>query len=213
MIKFHVISIFPNMFSSVFKYGLLGNAVKHNLIDVNFIDLRKFSDRKDGRIDDRSYGGNIPGMILRIEPVDKAINSVKTPKSKVILIDAGRTQANTMLIKEFSKESELILICGHYEGIDERIVTLCDYRVSIGNIIYSGGEIPAICLIDAITRFIPGTLGNSDSLLEESYDDGVTSEYVQYTKPVDYKGLKVPDMLLSGDHKKIQEWRKCFKKH
>jgi tRNA (guanine37-N1)-methyltransferase len=208
MLKFDIITIFPKQVENFLNEGIYRIAKTKGIVDVNVHDLRKWSDDKHRSVDDKPYGGGA-GMIIMVEPIDKAIKELKKENTKVIITTPRGQRLTQKVLKSFSKsETEhYIILCGHYEGFDERIHEfLADYEVSIGDFVLSQGELPALVLIDGIIRLLPGVLGNSDSLLEESFEDGL--EYPQYTRPEEYNGMKVPEVLLSGHHKKIQEWKK-----
>ena len=168
------------------------------------IDFRKYSKLSNNQVDDTPYGGG-PGMVLRCEPIFDCIDDIKTDKSVIVMMTPDGKTYNQKCAYEFSKLEHLIIICGHYEGFDERIRTLCDYEISIGDYILTGGEIPAMILTDSIVRLIDGVI-TKESLDDESFSDGLL-DYETYTKPREYRGMKVPDVLLSGDHKKIYEFR------
>ena len=201
--KFDVLTLFPEMFQAI-KQSILGRAEEKNLIQINLINIRDFSKDKHKKVDDTPYGGG-GGMVLMCDPVFKAIESVKTSESVVVMLTpSGKTYNESEAIR-YSKLNHLILLCGHYEGFDERIKTMIDEEVSIGDFVLTGGEIPAMAITDSITRLIPGVITNK-SLLDESFNDSLL-DYPTYTKPAEYRGLKVPDVLVSGDHKKIKEYR------
>lgn len=203
-----VLTLFPPMFEGVFNYSIVKRARDKKILDLRFTNLRDFATDKYKSVDDRPYGGGA-GMVMRVDIIDKAITSLKSQASnpKIILLDAGGEKLTQKKAVQLSKEKNLIIICGHYEGVDHRVHEhLVDEVISIGDYVLSGGEIPAMVLVDTITRLLPGVLGNEESLAEESHNDN-NVEYPQYTKPEEYKGWKVPEVLLSGDHKKISAWR------
>lgn len=202
------------MFEGPFGESIVWRAVDKQILDLKITDLRDFATDKYKSVDDRPYGGGA-GMILRIDVIDRAITNVKlqisnqiqNSKSKIILLDAAGKKFNQKKAQELAKEENLIIICGHYEGVDHRVHEhIADEVISIGDYVLSGGEIPAMVIVDSVARLLPGVLGNKESLTEESFNEGL-SEYPQYTRPEEYKGWKVPEILLSGDHKKIKEWR------
>ncbi len=203
-----ILTAFPDMFSAL-DFSIPKRAKDKSLVTINIHDLRKWSTDNYKSIDDRPYGGG-PGMILRVDLIDNALASLKSqnPNPKVILLDAGGKKFDQAKAVDLSKEEYLIFICGHYEGVDHRVHEhLADEVISIGDYVLSGGEIPAMVIIDSVIRLIPGVLGNEESLTEESHTlDG--AEYPQYTRPEDYKGWKVPEILLGGNHKLINAWRK-----
>lgn len=215
MIKIDVITIFPDIFDGTLRFGVIKEAFKKNLCRLNIYNLRDFSDYKHGRIDDRPYGGG-SGMILMPEPLDQAItfikkkNKVKNDKEKqktVLLTPRGEKLSPTRL-KYLSNLENMILICGRYEGIDQRVVdSLVDLELSIGDYVLTGGEIPAMVIIDGVIRLLPGVVGKEESLKTESFEDDLL-DWPQYTRPEVFKGVSVPGVLLSGNHKKIKKWRK-----
>ena len=213
-VRFDIITIFPGMFSSVVSESIVGRAVKSGLAEINCVDLRDFTEDRYRSIDDRPYGGG-PGMVFKPEPVFDAVESVRSqvePSAdgrvrKIILTPQGR-RLDQPLMRELSTETRIVLLCGHYEGFDERIIEGLDFEeVSIGDYVLSGGELPAMVLVDGIVRLIPGALGHPESSSQESFENGVL-DYPQYTRPRDFRGHKVPKVLVSGDHKKIQAWQR-----
>jgi len=204
--KIDVITLFPEMFKGVFDASIIKRARQKGYIQLNLHNLREYSNDKHKKVDDRPFGGG-PGMILQPQPIFDVVNHLKSRGSKVILLSPQGEIFTQGFAKELSKFSHLIFVCGHYEGIDERVRKyLIDMEFSIGDYILSGGEVPAMVLVDSIVRLIPGVLGNKDSAINESFCNN-TLEYPQYTRPADFRGMKVPDILLSGDHKKIKDWR------
>ncbi|MDY6968671.1 MAG: tRNA (guanosine(37)-N1)-methyltransferase TrmD [Spirochaetota bacterium] len=203
---FKIITLFPDFFQSPLSTSLLHKGITSNLLAIDIIDLRKYSDNKFRRCDDYTYGGG-SGMLLMPAPLFKAIESQKGEKTKVIYTSPSGMMLNQDLVKSLSAEEELCIICGHYEGVDQRVLDrYVDYEISIGDYILSGGEYAALVIIDAVARYIPGFMSNTNSLHEESFENFLL-EYAQYTRPKDIDGWKVPDILLSGDHEKIREWR------
>jgi len=213
---FNILSIFPEIFNSYFSESIIGRAQKDNLIKIVTHDLRQWTDDKHRTIDDTPYGGGA-GMVMKIEPIYKGLESIKAlasssrKKAKTILFSPKGKKWSQQMAKEYSKLDELTMICGRYEGVDERILEFIDDQVSIGDYVLTGGEIPAMILVDSISRLLPGTLGNAESSEDESHSQPGVLEYPQYTKPeifkVGDKEYKVPDVLLSGHHKKIKTWR------
>ncbi|MCX6793783.1 MAG: tRNA (guanosine(37)-N1)-methyltransferase TrmD, partial [Candidatus Gottesmanbacteria bacterium] len=197
-------TLFPDMFSGPFDQSIIKRAVNKKLITISYINIRDFSTDKYKTVDGHPYGGGV-GMLLRVDVVDRALKSIK--KGHTILLDAGGTPYKQSKSKELSALDHLILICGHYEGVDERIRSLVDEEISIGDYVLTGGEIPAMVLTDSIVRLIPGVLGKPEATVHESFT-GAQLEYPQYTEPQTYKGLKIPPVLLSGNHKLIDNWRK-----
>lgn len=202
--KIDILTLFPAMFDCI-KTSIIGRAIKDNKVEINIIDIREFSKEKHKKCDDYPYGGG-SGMVLTPEPLYNAVMSVKTENSLVVLMSPKGDVFNQAIVQELAKQEHLIIICGHYEGIDERVINLCvDCEISIGDYVLTGGEIPAMVVIDAVCRYVPGVITDS-SLLEESFSEGLL-EYPQYTRPQEFKGLKVPDVLINGNHKKVDEWR------
>ncbi len=207
---FDIITIFPKIFDSYFKESIIKRAQQKKLVKINIHNLRDYTEDKHKTVDDKPYGGG-PGMIFKLEPVYKAVKKIKgKKKTKVILFSAKGKKFDQKMAKRFSKLDKLILICGRYEGVDERIAKhIADEEISIGDYVLTGGEIPAMIVVDALTRLIPGVI-TKESLKEESFNKG-NVEYPQYTRPENFKSWKVPKILLSGNHKKIKEWRKKHK--
>jgi len=203
--RIDILTLFPNMFEGVLSESIIKRAIENDKVEINLIDFRKYSKLSNNQVDDTPYGGGA-GMVLRCEPIFDCIDAIKTEDSKIIMMTPDGVTYNQKMAYDFSKFKHLIIICGHYEGFDERIRTLCDYEVSIGDYVLTGGEIPAMILTDSIVRLIDGVI-NEDSLANESFTNNLL-DYETYTKPREYRGMKVPDVLLSGDHKKIEEFRK-----
>ena len=198
------------MFAGPFDFSIVKRAVEKKLATINIHNLRDWSTDNYKSVDDKPYGGG-PGMIMRVDIIDSAVSKLKTQsaKCKIILLDATGEKYTQKKAAELSKLEHLIIICGHYEGVDHRVHEhLADEVYSIGPYVLSGGELPVMVVVDSLCRLIPGVLGNSESLTEESYSEEMAMEYPQYTRPAEYKGWKVPEVLLSGDHKKIEAWRK-----
>ena len=202
--KFDVLTLFPEMFEPL-KQSIIKRASEKKLIDINLVNIRDFSEDKHNKVDDTPYGGGA-GMLMKPDVVDRAYNSVKSENAKVIYLTPQGKMLNQKIVKDLSKQEHLILLCGHYEGFDERINTVVDEKISIGDYVLTGGEIPAMAIIDSVTRLLPGVI-NEESHLNDSFNNDLL-DYPQYTKPKEYRGMKVPDVLLSGDHKKIDEWRR-----
>ncbi len=203
--KFDVLTLFPEMFD-VLNYSIIGKAIENKLIDVNITNIRDFSKNKHKKVDDTPYGGGA-GMVIRPDVVMDSYNSIKTENSKVIYLSPQGKTLNQKKVEELSKCSHLILLCGHYEGIDQRVIDkIVDEEISIGDYVLTGGEIPALVLIDSISRYIDGVI-SKESVKEESFSQGML-EYPQYTRPESFEGEKVPEVLLSGHHANIEKWRK-----
>ena len=211
--KFDIITIFPNIVEEYINTGIVNNALKKGLVEINVHDLRKWTNDKHKTVDDTPYGGG-PGMIMKVEPIYKAIKELKKENTIVaITTPKGETLTQTKLEKlSAKKDLHMIILCGRYEGFDQRIHdNLVDYEFSIGNYVLSGGELPALVLIDGVARLIQGVLGNEQSLENESFTDGKL-EYPQYTKPEVFNDWKVPKVLLSGNHKEIEKYRQKSQK-
>lgn len=205
MMKIDILSLFPNMLEGFLNESIIKRAQEKGIVEINCINFRDYSKLNNNQVDDTIYGGG-PGMLLRCEPIFECIDDIKQENSKIaIMVPDGKVFKESMA-REFSKFEHLIIICGHYEGFDERIRTLADYEISLGDFILTGGEIPAMAIVDAVVRLLPGVI-NNESLESESFDAGLL-DYPVYTKPSEYRGMRVPDVLISGDHKKIDEWRK-----
>ena len=203
--KFDVLTLFPEMFDAV-KTSIIGRAIAGNKIELNLINIRDFSKEKHKKVDDTPYGGGA-GMVIKPDVVYDAYMSLENKKNaKVIYLSPQGRVLNQKIIEELSKKEHLILLCGHYEGIDQRVIDeIVDEEISIGDYVLTGGEIPAMVLIDSVSRYIDGVLKN-ESIKEESFSNGLL-EYPQYTRPEVFKGKKVPEVLLSGHHENIQKWR------
>ena len=208
-----IITIFPEVCKPYLDSSILGIAQEKGKLEIHLHNLRDYTLDKHRKVDDRPFGGG-PGMILTPEPVFRAVEAIKQTAdgrrqtAKVILLSPQGKTLNQKLAEKLSKRKHLILICGRYEGVDERVrESLVDEEISIGDYILSGGELAALVLTDSLARLLPGVLGHKDSNVRESFSDNLL-EYPQYTRPADFRGLRVPQVLLSGDHKKIEEWRK-----
>lgn len=204
--RFDILSLFPGYFRGPFDESIIGRARERGLIEINLIDIRDFTCDKHRRVDDRPYGGG-PGMVMMAAPVAEAIASVKKSGARVIYLTPQGRQLTAKRCRELAAPSHLILLCGHYEGIDERALEKCvDEEISIGDYVLTNGCLPAIVLIDAVVRFIPGVLGHGDAAACDSFERGLL-DCPHYTRPEWFEGMRVPEVLLSGDHKKIEEWR------
>ncbi len=203
--KFDVLTLFPEMFAPI-KQSILGRATQKNLIDINLVNIRDFSENKHKKVDDTPYGGGA-GMVMMPDVVYRAYKSLNSKDAKVIYMSPQGKTLNQKKVVDLSKEKHLVILCGHYEGIDERVVKkIVDEEISIGDYVLTGGELPAMVLIDSVSRYIEGVL-NKDSTSEESFSNGLL-EYPQYTRPEIFEGMKVPEILLSGHHENIDKWRK-----
>ena len=206
MMRIDVITIFPDLIRDVLKYSIPRRAIDAGLIDVLAHDLRDHADDKHKTIDDTPYGGGA-GMIFKPEPIARAIESLPTGGRVIFLTPQGRLFTQSVA-NELSLSGHLVLLCGHYRGIDERVrENYVDDEISIGDYVLSGGELPALILIDALSRLIPGAIGNAESALEDSFQNGLL-DCAWYTRPREFEGLTVPEALLSGDHKKVAQWRR-----
>lgn len=217
--NFHIITIFPEVFEKYFQVGIMGRAVETGKIKINLYNLRDYSKNKHHKVDDTPYGGG-PGMVMTVQPIVDCVKDVKDrilkedPKAsldgtKVILLSAKGKKFNQKKAIEYKNVEHLILICGRYEGVDERIAeNIVDEEISVGEYILSGGEIPAMTVVDVISRLLPEVLGNKSSLDSESYDEqGFQADFPVYTKPEKFGDWEVPEVLLSGNHKEIKKWR------
>ncbi len=203
--KIDILTLFPNMFTGFLTESIIKRAIASNLVEINIIDFREFSKDPHGKVDDTPYGGGA-GMVLTPQPIFDAVSSLKTANSFVILLTPSGIPYKQKIAYDFSQKKHLIIICGHYEGFDERISTLADLEISIGDYVLTGGEVPAMAITDSIVRLIPGVI-NERSHLEDSFNENYLLDYPTYTKPRVYKGMEVPDILLSGNHEEINKWR------
>ncbi len=204
--KIDVLTLFPEFVSSLSKWSIIGRAIETKILDLACINIRDYSKNKHKKVDDYSYGGG-PGMVMTPEPIVDAIESVKAEESRIIYMSPQGKTLDQDMVNSLSNEKHLILLCGHYEGIDNRVINNHIHEeISVGDYVLTGGEIPAMVLIDAVTRLLPGVLASEESYSDESHYNGLL-EYPQYTRPNQFRGLKVPDVLLSGNHKEIEKWR------
>lgn len=202
--KIDILTLFPEMFEGFINTSIIKRAIEKEKVTINLINFRDYSPLNNKQVDDTPYGGG-SGMILRCEPIFECLDSLDTSDAYIILLSPEGTKYKQSVAKRLLEHKHLIIICGHYEGFDERIKTRVDEVISIGDYILTGGEIPAMAITDSITRLIPGVITNK-SLLNESFNDSLL-DYPTYTKPAEYRGLKVPDVLTSGNHQKINEYR------
>ena len=205
--RIDILTLFPEMFSAL-NSSILKNAQESNLIKINYVDIRNFSTNKHKKVDDYTYGGGA-GMVMAAQPIYDAIKSVQTKDSYTIYMSpSGNVLKQKKVLSIAQNIKHLIILCGHYEGVDQRVIDLCvDEEISIGDYVLTGGEIPAMVLVDSISRHIKGVLGSSESIEDESFSNGLL-EYPHYTRPEVFKSMRVPDVLLSGHHEKINKWRK-----
>lgn len=204
--KIDILTLFPEFFSSLYDWSIIGRAIAKDIVNIDSINIRDFSSNKHKKVDDYPFGGG-PGMVMTPEPIFGAINKVKKDDSKIIYLSPQGKRLNQEIVNNLSREKHLILLCGHYEGVDNRVIdNYIDEEISIGDYVLTGGEIPAMVLIDSIVRLLPGVLNSEESYSDESHFNGLL-EHPQYTRPREFKGLEVPDVLLSGNHEKIKQWR------
>lgn len=210
MLIIHILTLFPEFFAGPLNVSIMKRAREKGLVKIELVNIRDFSRDKHRKVDDYPYGGGC-GMVMKPEPIFEAVefaeSAVKAEKKRVILLSPQGKLFNQQIAREYSGQEHLILICGHYEGVDERVKTIVTDEISMGDFILTGGEIPALAVIDATIRFVPGVLGSEESPENESFSEGLL-EYPQYTRPPVYRNLKVPEVLLSGNHKEIQLFRR-----
>ena len=202
--KIDILTIFPEMFDGFLGSSIIKRAIEDEKVKINVHNFRDYSLDKHGRVDDYPYGGGA-GMVLMCEPIFRAVEAIRTDESKVIMLTPSGIQFKQNVAVSLSKEKHLILLCGHYEGFDERIKTIVDMEISIGDYVLTGGEVPAMAIVDAVTRLIPGVITDA-SLDSESFNDGLL-DYPNYTRPEVFRGMRVPEVLLSGHHKNIEKYR------
>ena len=207
--RIDIISILPEMFASVLDASIIGRARASKALEVAIHDLRDWTDDKHRTTDDYSFGGG-PGMVMKPEPVFRALDAVTAAADgtpTVIVVSPQGTPLDQPLVKELASRERLVIVCGRYEGFDERILSPADMEISIGDYVLTGGELPALVITDAVARLLPGVLGHQESALDESFSEGLL-EYPQYTRPASFAGMDVPDVLTSGDHARIAAWRR-----
>ncbi|MCL4382202.1 MAG: tRNA (guanosine(37)-N1)-methyltransferase TrmD [Patescibacteria group bacterium] len=209
--KITILTLFPEMFVGPFDHSIIKRALDNKLLEINFVNLRDFGEGPHKTVDDKPYGGGA-GMILKVDVIDEALKKVKN-RGKIVLLDPRGKVFNQKMAWNFSKLDHLVLICGHYEGVDERVKKIIDETISVGDYVLTGGEIPAMVITDSVCRLLPKVLSKKDATRYESFSRLQTHnpefilEYPQYTRPPEFKGMKVPPVLLSGDHQKIEVWR------
>ena len=203
--KIDILTLFPEMYNGIFSESIIKRAIDLGKIEINIHNFRDYSLDLHHKVDDTPYGGGA-GMVLTCQPIFDCVRALKTDDTKVILLTPDGVLYKQKMAYDLAKEEHLIFICGHYEGFDERIKTICDEEISIGDYVLTGGELPAMVITDSIVRLIPGVI-DEESHINDSFNNNLL-DYPTYTKPRDYKGIKVTDVLLSGEHKKIDEWRK-----
>ena len=205
--KIDVLTLFPAMFAGPLDESIIMRARKKGLLDLKIHDLRDWTHDRHRTVDDKPFGGG-PGMLMKPEPLFEAVESLKREKMKVILLSPGGRKFSQLIAAELAKEEDLLLVTGHYEGFDERVrEVLADDEVSIGDYVLTNGALPAMVVIDAVTRLLPGVLGDDESSRDESFSHGLL-EYPQYTRPAEFREMKVPDVLISGNHAEIEKWRR-----
>ena len=205
--KVSVLTLFPEVFPGPLGVSLIGNALKNRIWELNLIDIRNFAKDKHRSVDDTPYGGGA-GMVMRPDVIDSALSSIPNLKGRRICLTPRGRRLNQTKVKKLSKEEGLVLLCGRYEGIDQRVIDYYEFdEISIGDYVVTGGETAAIVLLESIIRLLPDVLGGKETLNEESFSDSSLIEYPQYTKPRDWNGINVPEVLISGDHGKIKDWR------
>ena len=205
MLKIDILTLFPNMFDGVFQESILKRAIDDGKIEINLINFRDFTNDPHNKVDDTPYGGGA-GMVLMPQPIFDCVKSIRKENSKVILLTPDGIPYKQKMAYDLCSEEHLILICGHYEGFDERIRSICDMEISIGDYVLTGGEVPAMVLVDSVARLIPGVI-NERSHLGDSFSESYLLDYPTYTKPRVFEGMEVPEVLVSGDHKRIAEYR------
>jgi len=202
-----ILSLFPDYFSGIFDISIVGRARRNGLITIRHTDIRTFADNKHNRVDDRPFGGG-PGMVMMAEPVIKAVQSVATPQARVVYLSPQGKTLNAPLCKNLAREQHLVLLCGHYEGIDERALEILQVEeISIGDYVLTNGCLPASVLVDAVARFVPGVLGHDEAAQQDSFEGGIL-DWPHYTHPRSVQGREVPQVLLNGDHQQIAQWRR-----
>ena len=203
--KIDILTIFPEMFKGVFEESIIKRAIDSNKVEINIHNFRDYTNDPHNKVDDTPFGGGA-GMVLMCQPIIDCLESIKTDDSYVILLTPAGNLYNQKEAYNLSKKKHIILICGHYEGFDERITNFVDLELSVGDYVLTGGEIPAMAIVDSITRLLPGVI-EEESHINDSFNDNLL-DYPTYTKPREFRGLEVPEVLISGDHKKIDEWRR-----
>ncbi len=203
--RIDILTLFPGMFDGFLNESIIKRALEKGMVEINLVNFREYSKLNNKQVDDTIYGGG-PGMLLRCEPIFDCIDDIKTSEAKVVMLTPDGETFCQDKAREWKELKHIILLCGHYEGFDERIKSIVDYEISMGDFVLTGGEVPAMAIVDAVTRLLPGVI-NGDSLESETFEDGLL-DYPCYTKPAEFRGMKVPEVLLSGDHAKIDAWRK-----
>jgi tRNA (guanine37-N1)-methyltransferase len=206
-VRIDVLTIFPGIFDGPLRESLLGKAIASGLVDVEVHDIRDHAIDRHRQVDDEPFGGG-PGMVMKAEPVVRAVESLGPAPKRVLLLSPAGRRLDQALVRELAAEPWLVLVCGRYEGVDERVVEVLEAEeVSIGDYVLSGGELPALVVLETVTRLVPGVVGREESLARESFEDGVL-DHPHYTRPQEFRGMRVPEVLVSGDHARIEEWRR-----
>ena len=209
--RFHILTIFPDFFQGPFQHGVVAKAAEAGIVEIQIHDLRNWTHDRHRTVDDRPFGGG-EGMLLKPAPIFEAVESIwpeRTPGQRLVLLSAQGQRFDQEAARRLSQYKELFLICGRYEGVDERVAEhLADQELSIGDFVLSGGELGAALVVDCVARLLPGVLGNEDSVLQESFTEANLLDCPQYTRPADFRGWKVPEVLLSGNHEEIRRWRR-----
>jgi tRNA (guanine37-N1)-methyltransferase len=206
-VRIDVLTIFPALFESPLRESLLGRAIQAGILDVRVHNIRDHAADRHRQVDDEPFGGG-PGMVMKPEPVFGAVESLGTGPKRILLLSPSGRRLDQALVRELAAEPWLVLVCGRYEGVDERVVDgLPSEEVSIGDYVLSGGELPALVVLEAVTRLVPGVVGREESLARESFEEGGL-DHPHYTRPREYRGMEVPEVLLSGDHARIEQWRR-----
>jgi tRNA (guanine37-N1)-methyltransferase len=205
--RIDILTIFPDLFESPLRASLLGKAIESGILDVRVHDVRDHTSDKHRQVDDEPYGGG-PGMVMKAEPILRAVRSLGEREKRIVLLSPAGRRLNQELVRELAREPWLVLVAGRYEGVDERVVeSLPAEEVSIGDYVLSGGELPALVVVEAVSRLVPGVVGKEESLARESFEDDML-DHPHYTRPQSIEGMEVPDVLLSGDHAAIERWRR-----
>ena len=206
--RFNILTIFPEVIAPYCTASIIGKACAKKVLDINVVNIRDFSADKHRKTDDEPFGGG-PGMVMLAQPIYDCIAALRLPpRSRVVLTSPQGRPWTQALAKEFAAEENITIICGHYEGVDERIMPLITDEISIGDYVLTGGELPALVLLDSIARMLPGVVGKAESVISETFYDGESFDHPHYTRPADFRGMKVPEVLLNGNHKDIAAWRK-----
>ena len=203
--KFDVLTLFPEMFNGVFQESIIKRAIESGKVEINLINFRDYTDDPHNKVDDTPFGGGA-GMVLMCQPIFDCIEAIRSEDSVVIMLTPDGVPYKQRMAYDLSFKKHIILLCGRYEGFDERIRSICDMEISIGDYVLTGGEVPAMVLVDSITRLLPGVI-NERSHIEDSFNENYLLDYPSYTKPRVYRGMEVPEILISGDHQKIDEYR------